>query len=121
MKLTLKKQGTKRTIREAIEKEKRPRNLNTRDDTQRLLTAWKPALTNTKTPRRLARSTEPNITQLQSQPEVKNRPWVYKQRSVATELTPRQTRTRAPTAAQQIRPEDGTLDCTETSSNIRFF
>ena len=35
-------QKTKRIIREAIEIEKRPRNLNTRDDTQRLPAAWKP-------------------------------------------------------------------------------
>lgn len=34
----------KRITREAIEIEKRPDNLNTRDDTQRLPTTWKPAL-----------------------------------------------------------------------------
>ncbi|CAH0546944.1 unnamed protein product [Brassicogethes aeneus] len=110
MKLTLKKQGTKCTIRKAIEIEKRQRNLNTRDDTQRLPTAWKPALTTTKTPSRLTRSMEPNITQVQSQSLLMTRKTkrVYKQRSAATELTPRLTRSRAATAAQQIRPEDGT-------------
>ncbi|CAH0560755.1 unnamed protein product [Brassicogethes aeneus] len=110
MKLTLKKQWTKSTIREAIEIEKRPRNLNTRDDTQRLPTAWKPALATTKTLRRLTRSMEPNITQVQSQSRLMMRKAkrVYKQRSAATELTPRQTRSRATTAAQQMRPEDGT-------------
>lgn len=38
-----------RIIREAIEIEKHPNNLNSRDDTQRLPTAWKPALTRTDT------------------------------------------------------------------------
>ncbi|CAH0547176.1 unnamed protein product [Brassicogethes aeneus] len=108
--MTLKKQGTKRTIREAIEIEKRPRNLNTRDDTQRLPTACKPALTTTKPPRRLTKSMELNITQVQSQSRLITRKAkrVYKQRSSATELTSRLTRSRAATAAQQIRPEDGT-------------
>ncbi|CAH0546844.1 unnamed protein product [Brassicogethes aeneus] len=110
MKLTLKKQGIKRTIREAIEIKKRPRNFNTRDDKQRLPTAWKPALTTTKTPRRLTRSMEPNITQVQSQSRLMTRKakMIYKQRSAATELTSRLTRSRSATAAQQIRPEDGT-------------
>lgn len=38
-----------RTIREAIEIEKRPQNLNKRDDTQRLPPAWKPALATRQT------------------------------------------------------------------------
>ncbi|XP_023311228.1 uncharacterized protein LOC111691923 [Anoplophora glabripennis] len=37
---------TKRIIREAIEIEKHTKNLNTRDDTQRLPIAWKPILAN---------------------------------------------------------------------------
>ncbi|CAH0551594.1 unnamed protein product [Brassicogethes aeneus] len=39
-----------------IKIEKRPYNLNTRDDTQRLPTAWKPVLFKTKPPQRLLNS-----------------------------------------------------------------
>ncbi|KAK4873011.1 hypothetical protein RN001_015040 [Aquatica leii] len=112
---------TKRIIREAIEIEKLPNSLNTRDDTQRLPTAWKPALTTTKTrrpttlpitkdvatadlPKRNTKNRKPTTPLSPEATNHTNNPSCapkrttrsrYKQLTIETKISPRLTRSKA--------------------------
>ncbi|KAK4887865.1 hypothetical protein RN001_004136 [Aquatica leii] len=112
---------TKRIIREAVEIEKLPNSLNTRDDTQRLPTVWKPALTTTKTrkpttlpitkdvatadlPKRNTKNRKPttplspeatNHTNNHSCAPKRTTRSRYKQLTIETKISPRLTRSKA--------------------------